>query len=145
MTPYGIVPRLGGMSVMHEAGRADAVAGAAGIAWSLTGQELRPDDELASTDAAQIVAWLARHGWSCGRLEQRARLMREAGQRWPAPVSAERREGLGAAQFQARTRQVLLELGLDHARPVLRDASTPMDAADRRLVAELPPHHGRVG
>jgi len=120
-----------------------SVPGALGIGWSLTGQELALDDAVTGEDG--IVAWLARQGWDVVRLEERARAVRQAGQRWPAAVGADRRGGMGAAQFQALLRQVLLVLGLDHAAPVLRDATTPMDAVDRRLVAELPPHHGRVG
>ena len=115
------------------------------IAWALTGEDLAVDEVSTGATSDDIAAWLARRGWDVERLRRRAGNVRAEGGRWPAAVGPERREGLGPAQFQALLRQVLLVLGLDHATPVLRDATTPMDATDRRLVAELPPHHGRVG
>ncbi|MCL1840144.1 MAG: hypothetical protein FWF75_00115 [Propionibacteriaceae bacterium] len=118
---------------------------AASIAWALTGAEFDGRDAPDAMDVAAMVSWLAGQGWGHDRLQGRQRALAAAGERWPAPVDAGRRGGLGAAQFQAALREVLLALGLDHAAPVLRDASTPLDAGDRRLLADRPPHHGPVG
>jgi hypothetical protein len=125
----------------HDAG-ASAVAA---IGWALTGAALPLATAPDRVDADAVVTWLGECGWDRARLRRRCEVVHAAGARWPTPIAADRRGGLGAAQFQAAVREVLLALGLDHPAPVLRDAATPLDAGDRRLMAELPPHFGRVG
>lgn len=54
-------------------------------------------------------------------------------------VPADLREGIGAAQLAALLTELRARLGRG-ARPVLADRAP--DADERRLLAEVPPHHG---
>lgn len=67
---------------------------------------------------------------------------RATGLDWPFPVPEDLRAGLGAAQWLAALSAVRHRLGLDRpaSTPVLADR--PLDAAERRLLADVPPHHG---
>ncbi len=63
------------------------------------------------------------------------------GQSWPLLVPADRRPGVSAAQLQACLYEVRREWGLlgDHQpRPQPR----PLTDAERRLLRDVPPHHG---
>lgn len=64
---------------------------------------------------------------------------------WPHPVPAHLMDGLGHAQFSAALRQLRQELDLlagSASRPRV-GADEPITAGDRRLLDEVPPHHGR--
>lgn len=56
------------------------------------------------------------------------------------PVPADLTEGIGAARFAAVLTVLRGRLAASSARPVLAERSP--DAAERRLLADVPPHHG---
>ena len=56
------------------------------------------------------------------------------------PVPADLTEGIGAARFAAVLTALRGRLTASGARPVLAERSP--DAAERRLLADVPPHHG---
>lgn len=56
------------------------------------------------------------------------------------PVPADLREGIGAAQLAAVLAELRARLAASTDRPVLAERAP--DAAERRLLAEVPPHHG---
>jgi hypothetical protein len=55
-------------------------------------------------------------------------------------VPADLRRGIGAAQLAAVLIEVRARLAASDSRPVLAERSP--DAAERRLLADVPPHHG---
>ena len=62
---------------------------------------------------------------------------------WPHPVPADLMQGLGHAQFGAALAQLRRELGLDRPQgPPRVGSAQPVTARDRRLLDEVPPHHG---
>lgn len=109
------------------------------VAYSLTGHILQ--DDPASSPSA-VIAALAKQGWEHDELDS---FRQEChGRRWPLTISPKLRGDAGAAQLRAVTQAVIAELSLGEP-PRLRDASMPLDAHDRALLAEVPPHHGKVG
>lgn len=56
------------------------------------------------------------------------------------PVPSDLTEGIGAARFVAVLTVLRGRLAEPDARPVLAERAP--DAAERRLLAEVPPHHG---
>jgi hypothetical protein len=56
------------------------------------------------------------------------------------PVPADLRSGIGAAQLAAVLTELRRRLTAGGSRPVLAERAP--DAAERRLLAEVPPHHG---
>jgi hypothetical protein len=56
------------------------------------------------------------------------------------PVPADLAAGLGAARFAAVLTEVRTRLAASDSRPVLAERAP--DAAERRLLADVPPHHG---
>ncbi|GAA3576287.1 hypothetical protein GCM10022197_36910 [Microlunatus spumicola] len=61
-------------------------------------------------------------------------------QRGAHPVPADLVEGIGPAQLAAVLTALRARLAASQARPVL--AERPPDAAERRLLTDVPPHHG---
>jgi len=134
------------VTAYHSASRASADA-ARVVAIALTGGALPWKDDPASTssdDVARLVEWLAANGWDADHLMRHRDETQGAGRRWPHPVPASARGGLGAAQATTLVREVIARLGLDHGVVKVR-RQVPAGDDDRRLMAELPPHHGRVG
>lgn len=66
----------------------------------------------------------------------------QRGGQWPYPVPDDLRAGLGAAQWWAALTQLRRRLGVgpQPERPVLSER--PPDADERRLLQDVPPHHG---
>lgn len=56
------------------------------------------------------------------------------------PVPADLTDGIGPARFAAVLTALRARLAASDARPVLAERSP--DAAERRLLADVPPHHG---
>lgn len=111
------------------------------VAYALTGQVF--PDQPASLPS-EIVEVLAHCGWGRSELEGFRQQCQAHALRWPRPISPGLRGQISAAQVRAVTQAVIVELSLgEPAR--LRDASRPLDARDRALLAEVPPHHGKVG
>lgn len=92
-------------------------------------------------DLDAVTAILAGHDGGLERLRDEVAARRSSGEPWPYPVPAALRSGLGAAQLLAAVAELRRRLELDAAeRLVLRDR--PPDADERRLLADVPPHHG---
>jgi hypothetical protein len=104
--------------------------------WDDLGTQQRPD--------LDAVAGLidARHPGGVPALRAAVAARRAAGEPWPHPLPDDLRRGLGAAQWLAALTGLRNLLDLDPApdRPVLSDRAP--DAEERRLLAEVPPHHG---
>lgn len=113
----------------------------AAVAASLTGQQMT---DLPARTPEQIVAALGRQGWSASVIASHRDRVIESGRRWPHPIDPRLRDGVGAAQVAAVVSAVtqLLNLGGPSR---LRQANTVPDARDRELIAQVPPHHGRIG
>lgn len=100
-----------------------------------------PTDAAGSPDPSAITATLTARPGGLERLRAEIAARRRAGQSWPYPIPAELRDGLGAAQLLAVVAELRRTLDLDPpVRPVLSDR--PPDADERRLLADVPPHHG---
>jgi hypothetical protein len=56
------------------------------------------------------------------------------------PVPADLRRGIGAAQLAAVLAELRARLAARESRPVLAERAP--DAEERRLLADVPPHHG---
>lgn len=76
-------------------------------------------------------------------LRNDARRRVQEGQAWPHPVPVDLMAGLGFAQFAAACALLQQALGLDPTTWLSRVArAQPATAGDRRLLDEVPPHHG---
>jgi hypothetical protein len=114
----------------------------AAVAYALLGRSVDGLGEQQPPDPDALLAALDRM-FPGGRpgLEAAIRQVRSAGGPWTRPVPEELRTGLPAAQFAAVLGAVRERLQLDAApRPTLSER--PLDAAERALLREVPPHHG---
>ncbi|HAM44735.1 MAG TPA: hypothetical protein DCM67_06950 [Propionibacteriaceae bacterium] len=112
------------------------------LGFALTQLEL-PLPPSEAPDPAGLVEALAQAGWSAERIAEHAREVLAAEQPWPHPIPAAMREGCGPAQLHAAVGRVrsLLDLGTVEKRPP--SAPRPLNADERRLVADVPPHWGQ--
>lgn len=112
------------------------------LAFAVTGERLEVSEPDAPRPAA-LVADLAALGWDADTVAEHALAAIADGRPWPHPVPDDLREGLGAAQLHAALGGVRAGLGLDvlERRPPSR--RTRLDADERRLMADVPPHFGR--
>lgn len=125
-------------------------------AWSLTGTDVDlPDATEWSVPA--LVAELAERGWDRDAIAAVANSAHEEGRPWPFPHGAggprPRAEGgagdrvrplppgIGAAQFLSAMREVRESLGLTGLGPARVSDRTRLDADERRLLQDAPPHH----
>jgi hypothetical protein len=112
------------------------------LAYAITG--IRMDDlgRQSRPDLPALAAEITRRvgGIEALRADVRERL--DAGGPWPYPVPDDLRQGLGAAQLLAALTGLRQRLELDPrpSRPVITDRAP--DAAERRLLEDVPPHHG---
>lgn len=113
----------------------------AAVAVALTGTRLRGS---ASTPGG-IVEALAALGWDTQRIAAARAGALDAGQPWPHPVTDDLLTAAGPAQVLATVRACRSLVGQSGLRPAVRHPASRLDAADRRLLAEVPPHHGPVG
>jgi hypothetical protein len=112
----------------------------AAIAYALVGTEL-PLDEGGRADPEATVAALSARGWTADQVGAHAREVSADARPWPHPVPADLRAGCGPAQLQAavaRARELLGLATLEVRPPSRRNLLT---ADERRLLAEVPPHH----
>lgn len=112
------------------------------IAWALTGQELdlgvQPAPELNA-----LVDQLDDHGWDADRIADHARAT--VGRLpWPHPVPDALRYGLGAAQLHAAIGRARARYGLEVLDVLPPSQRTRLDADERRLLGDVPPHFGRT-
>lgn len=107
---------------------------AAALSWALTG---RLRDGL----DGDVLAVLAQQGWDATAIISHARDVTLRGEVWPHPVPDQLRRRVGSARLLAAVQQAQLMLGLfgESASPVAR---RPLNADERRLLQDVPPHHG---
>ncbi|MDR2973805.1 MAG: hypothetical protein LBV00_03680 [Propionibacteriaceae bacterium] len=111
------------------------------LAHALTGEDL-PLAEF-TTDQA-LLSDLDRLGWSPTAIREHAHNRQETAQAWPHPMTHRQMIGVSPAQWYATLTRIRARLGLDvDIRPPSR--RTNVNADERRLLAEAPPHHGHVG
>lgn len=111
------------------------------VALALTGTALSGS---ASTPDG-IVAELDAMGWDSTRIAAVRAAAQDAGHPWPHPVADDQLTAAGPARVLATVRACRSLLGQAGLRPAVRHPASRLDAADRRLLAEVPPHHGPVG
>lgn len=112
------------------------------LAFALTRLEL-PLPASDAPDPAGLVEALAQQGWSAERIAEHARDVLAAEQPWPHPIPAALREGCGPAQLQAALGRVRTLLDLDTVTKRPPAPPRPLNADERRLIAEVPPHWGQ--
>lgn len=110
------------------------------VAYALTGERLAVT-RATDFDAALLARDLVALGWERARVESLAEAAQERGEPYPCPVPSELRPGIGAAQLAAVVRQARLALGLIGADAGSVSTRTDLDADERRLLAEVPPHY----
>ena len=106
------------------------------LALALTGERLDLGKQE-RPDAAELVSELAARGWDRDRIEALARVAPV----WPIPVEPADREGLGAAQWLAALREARRGLGLESLIVRPRSPRGLLNADERRLLADVPPHY----
>jgi hypothetical protein len=113
------------------------------LAWALTG---RSWPELGRQDAPDLdeLTRRLRSAPGIAALRDPGDEAAAAGRSRPHPVPAELMAGLGYAQFAAALTQLRAELGLDGTAGLVAPAQppAPVSAEERRLLDEVPPHHG---
>jgi hypothetical protein len=81
---------------------------------------------------------------SGGELElaEDVRRVRLAVDVWPFPVPTEMMRGIGAAQFWAALRELQTRCGVSPGAEPRTVAERALDATERELQRDVPPHHG---
>lgn len=102
-----------------------------------------PLPESDGPDPAGVVTALAEAGWSAQRISEHARDVLGAERPWPHPIPVELRQGCGPAQLQAALRSVRALLDLDTVEKRPPAPRRPLNADERRLLADVPPHWGQ--
>ena len=102
------------------------------VAYALTGEQISPG-------GGDLPTALAALGWHTERLQALRRSRQEAGQPWPFPVAPEQIRAVGFARFDALLAAARRDLELTGLVPRQR-MNRPMDADERRLSADRPPH-----
>jgi hypothetical protein len=105
---------------------------AAALARALTGEA------VAVPESADVLAELAAVGWDRPRLARHAEATWSAGEPWPHPDPAALK-AFGAARWSAALADCRRRLGLETT-PMPPSPRTRLDADERRLLADKPPH-----
>ena len=109
---------------------------------ALTGEELDVGVQE-RFDARAAADALADAGWDAPRIAEHARALAGVAP-WPHPVAAGRRGGIGPAEFHAALIRTREALGVDALDVLPPSARTTLNADERRLLADVPPHFGRT-
>lgn len=109
------------------------------LAWALTGQ--RFDLESQDPDVGVLLDQLGELGWPVERIRLHAREVSAGGDVWPHPIPTDIRVGLGAAQLAANILLARRECDLEALEVLPPSTRTDLDADERRLMAEVPPHY----
>lgn len=107
---------------------------AAALVWALTGAQ-------AGSPGGDLHAVLADAGWDRAAIASHARAVIAAGGIWPHPVPDELRHRVGSARLLAALQRLQADLGL-FGKQTRAAAPRPLDADERRLLQDVPPHHG---
>ncbi|MGL4832498.1 MAG: hypothetical protein ACRCWS_08020 [Propionibacteriaceae bacterium] len=112
------------------------------VAFALTGVTLDLADD-GSLDWDQLREQLAAAGWGAAAIAalKHERMVEQLP--WPVPIPAELRQGCGFAQLAAAVAAAEDQLGLRVAEQPATP-TRPLTEAERRLMADLPPHFGRI-
>lgn len=114
----------------------------AALAWALVGEEVSLGSQPVP-DVAGLLRDLDAAGWPRERIADHARTALVRGGPWPHTIPAPMRAGLGPAQLFAALGGVRRSLGLEVLETRPPSSRTRLDADERRLQADVPPHHGR--
>lgn len=114
----------------------DAAALARAVGFALTGQA-----DVIDRVTPGVREALADAGWSYDRVRAHAEAVLAAGEVWPHPVPEDLRAPVGAARLLAVLQQVQGDLGL-FGRAAAPAPRRPLTADERRLLNDVPPHHG---
>ncbi len=124
----------------QDASAADALGFALTGAWL----DLSPDPAAGFPDpvsgADGLLALLAAAGWTRDRIADHASAEQTAERAWPHHIPHDRRGGLGAAQIHAALASARTALGLDGTLATRPSGRTRLNADERRLLADVPPH-----
>lgn len=91
--------------------------------------------------APDVLTALHDVGWDADRILAHAEAVVAAGEVWPHPVPDELRVRVGSARLFAVLQRVQQELGM-FGRVSAPAPRRPLTADERRLLGEVPPHHG---
>ncbi|MDO5082646.1 MAG: hypothetical protein Q4D89_04485 [Arachnia propionica] len=108
------------------------------LARALTGEEL----PVTSTEPTGLVAELVALGWDSARIGEVRAARRRERLPWPFPVDHHEVREVGFARFDARLAELRQRLGVDAEVRLTHVSDRPLNADERRLVAERPPHWG---
>lgn len=108
------------------------------LAYALTGAEPAAS---ASWGFETVLQPLAELGWSVDEIRAHAAACHLAQEPWPHQVPIAWLKEHGAARWSASLDELVRQLRLDVA-PTVRTATRPLTADERRLLADVPPHHG---
>lgn len=114
------------------------MAEAVELARALTGLEL----PVTSAGTEDLVLELAALGWDRARLLEVRASRRRDRLPWPFPVDHQAVQRIGFARFDARLAELRESLRLDAEMRPAHVSDRPLNADERRLVAERPPHWG---
>lgn len=92
-------------------------------------------------DTDAIAGGLVASGWDAEAIRAHALAELAAGRSWPHVVDPQARRGVSPAQFWAVLKDVRRSLGLETLTVAAPSRRTMLDADERRLMADLPPHH----
>lgn len=113
----------------------------AALGQALIGRPL-PERSAGAPEVSEVVDALAEAGYDRERLAAFVAQRQATGQPWPFPVRADQRPGIGAAQFMSVLRAVTDALEVHTWRSAQPSSGATPTAADRRLMADRPPHWG---
>lgn len=109
------------------------------LAHALTSQRVITDGADEPLTAERVVQALADSGWPAQRLRDHRAACQAERQPWPHQVPA----GLVGSwgQFHSLLQRVRRELGLDGLHQTVHTGTKVLGPAERRLLADKPPHH----
>lgn len=118
-------------------------AWSAALAFALTGEELSlpESDAPDSPDVPGLVAALGASGWDAVRVHDHAVEVLAREEVWPHPIPDALRAGLGAAQLYAALGEARRALGVTVLEEKGPSTRTRLNADERRLMQDVPPHH----
>lgn len=127
-------------------GAEDVTSGLAqACADALLGRPAESLDLAGLRTPAELITRLDEQGWGATQISHLRTQRLAAGECWPLESPTQGQRTVGFAQLHAWVWQCVDLLGLDAVDAGVRDARSPLDAEDRRLLGERPPHHGSVG
>lgn len=109
------------------------------LVFTMTGQSV-PSPATAAPDLDEVLAWLTANGWDHDSLHAHATDLKARDLPWPHPVPREWLHDLGPARWLATLTALRQRLGLD-SETLPPSHRTRLNADERRLLIELPPHH----